>query len=348
MLILIGNCPSSGSTLLSDILDSTPESLSGPELGMFSNKNFYLFAKDKSKVLLPSRGSIIHPGGRNHLFMNALASYGLNMKSLKQMIENASELDDFYNTFALRYSILRGRKEDSIVFEKTPSNLCCLGEYLKASENSNFVHISRNPLYIYSSLLKRGKSPFFALCTWFSYIAKYYKYKDNSRVHTIKYENLVESPFQIVSDLIKTVSQRTVDPFKIEELYKNNKYRPINEVRVQTWGVKEIGTIESANKKIIKDSHKKELSSFINAKINPEFAERFDLAPITFIDALKELGYHQSFMKVVSPYYESQLYFPYKTFKDNKTILKRWVADIWRGEGHLKDRNAYFSPIIFQ
>ena len=93
--VLIGNSPSSGSTLLADLLDSTTVSLCGPEIGLFSSANFYAFDHNRRDVLQPYRSSSIHPGGRCGVFFNALAAYGLNRSSLQEQIEDAENIDDF-------------------------------------------------------------------------------------------------------------------------------------------------------------------------------------------------------------------------------------------------------------
>lgn len=99
-LSLVGNAPSSGSTLLADLLDSTLLTACGPELEFFCNKRLYNFrefqkAPDKTSNVVTLRATGIFPR------YDRLSAYRLNRSGLKRMIRNASSLKNFFDTFAL-------------------------------------------------------------------------------------------------------------------------------------------------------------------------------------------------------------------------------------------------------
>ena len=84
MFCLVGNVPSSGSSLLSDLLDSTTYTASGPEIEFFCNKYLYDFAWfqnnfGKTSHLFNLRSTGIFPR------YDRLDAYGLTKIKLKKM-----------------------------------------------------------------------------------------------------------------------------------------------------------------------------------------------------------------------------------------------------------------------
>ncbi|MCK4882859.1 MAG: hypothetical protein KAR31_11720 [Candidatus Omnitrophica bacterium] len=93
MLCIIGNSPSSGSTLLADLLDSTNVSACGNELNLFSNKNIYNFTEFKKNI---RRSSATFSVGRirNTINVHRLYGYGLNEKEFVEFIKSSENLPE--------------------------------------------------------------------------------------------------------------------------------------------------------------------------------------------------------------------------------------------------------------
>lgn len=150
-MIAMGNSPSSGSTFLADLLDSTPVSAVGPELNLFGLRQLYNFHNFKGSAFKDRSMSLYKK--RTLLYMNHLKKYGLDLEYFKEMVEQAESVEEFLYNFKVYYLSLRGKSENAILFEKSPLNSNGLDEYLNVFEKP-FIHIVRDPLHVYLSLKK--------------------------------------------------------------------------------------------------------------------------------------------------------------------------------------------------
>ena len=201
MFVLVGNSQSSGSSFLADLLDSTPYSCCGEELGVFSGKRLYDFSRFKANILQRSIASSVYALS-NGLITKDLHSYGFNIETFAALCRESEDILDFTERFADYVTALRGKPGNALVFEKTPQNISCIGEFLDAFKDSYFVYVVRNPLFVYASLLRRNFPPYIALSTWLIDVARYARYKDHERVIPIRYEDLVEDPYAVVRLLL--------------------------------------------------------------------------------------------------------------------------------------------------
>lgn len=340
MLALVGNSPSSGSSLLADLLDSTPYSCCGEELGLFSVKGLYDFNSYKKNIFITSSTSSIYRQSTG-LETNELHSYGLSIEKFQQICKSPDSFLDFTNRFTSYYIALRGKRNDAIVFEKTPENISCIGEFLEASDNSWFIHIVRNPLYVYNSLLKRGFPPYISLCTWLIDIASYMKYKDHERVILIKYEDLVANPFQLVATIIKQVSGHDVTAHEIENNYVGNQYKQMTAIKLNAWSIKEYGKISNANEQSISQGIMDVFSYSYLLKVGEGYAEHFGLPQVSFEEALKLFGYWDA----LKPYYNHPPCEVKKTYKDVAHLIRKYLSDIKKGTAKVKDIHCYLNPV---
>ena len=77
MIIAIGNSPSSGSTYLADLLDSLPYAVCGPEINLFSAKDYFAeFDKIKKQGFYSSASPAVYQT-RQRLLEDKLCSWGL-------------------------------------------------------------------------------------------------------------------------------------------------------------------------------------------------------------------------------------------------------------------------------
>lgn len=344
MLSIIGNSPSSGSNLLAQLCDSTKYSACGVEMKMFANKNLYDFEKYKKNVQCTSIASGAY-NLRHGTNFKRIYNWGLNLKQIREMAQSSSDLREFRETFAYRFLALRGKDVNGIVFEKTPSNINCINEFTEAFDDSYFIHIVRNPLYIYPSLLKRKFSNYIASITWLLSVAKYIKYKNNPRTILIKYEDLLQTPYKTMKDILKTTAGITnVTEEEIEQGYHDNKYRKIFSPKVKTWNVNEYGSIKSANVTKFDDQQLQNLARMLNVKITSAYARKFDMAEISFIDATKEFGYYDDVMEKLEPFRNIKK-IPYKTAQDYAWLILKWEEDFRHGDTHPFEIQNYLTPI---
>ncbi len=340
---IIGNAPSSGSSLFADLLDSTDYSNCGLELNLFSNKEIYNFSKYKKNIFCTSRSSSIYLF-RNGISINSINSYGLNTTKFRKMVNEASDLNEFIDNFANEYLVFREKDEKGILFEKTPQNINCIGEFLGTFKDAYFIHLVRNPLYVYLSLLNRGFPKYVALTTWLVDVAKYFKYRNDKRVILVKYEKLVEQPFKIVRDILKLITNRDVSVEEIKYGYENNRYKREHSIKLESWKMKEYGVIKNANNVIPDTEDLTDFCKILNVKINPKYAELFDLEEISFIESIKEFGYYDQIVeKSSSVKFGSEI--PTKTKADYKRLLLKWFKDYLQNESKGPYLKYYLNPI---
>ena len=344
MIALIGNCPSSGSTLLADLLDSTQFSACGEELEFFCNKKIYDYEKYKKNINTVSGTYQICVTGIYPKFQK-LGNYGFSLPDFSNLIKNSDSLVDFTNSFTKRFLEHREKNSSGIVFEKTPQNLNCIGEFLEAFPTSHFIFIVRNPLYIYPSLLKRNRGNYVALVNWLVDVAKYFQYKDHDRVVAIKYEDLVERPYEIVVELMQRVAGiKEISENELEESYKNNQFRRENAKKISTWNVQEYGTIQNANEKPIDEKLLPELVKLMNLKVSTRYAQLFNLPELSFESAIKEFGYRNSIDTILADVVKSST-LPRKSVEDYKLLLTRWGRAYLNGEAKIGDISAYLNSV---
>lgn len=342
MLTLIGNAPSSGSTFFADLMDSSPYTLCGPELGLFSNQRIYSFHDFKKTPFIWSRVSsgYVKKTGLNS---KRLFAYGLNEQLFCELLENSLSLDDFVENFTERYAVIRGKEKARVLFEKTPLNINAIKHIVEGDFDGNFVHLVRNPCFVYLSLIKRNFDPYIASITWLLSVAKFIKYADSSRVTNIKYENLVKDPFGMASSVLRNVVGVNYSAEKIEKCYKSNKYRSFFAERIESWGVPNYGHVKNANKVSPLKSERIILKSMLEMYVNKQYAEKYDIAEISFVDALKYFGYYDEFQSVVCGDSVVSLV-PKARLGGAKLLLGKYIEDVFCGDAKLSEIKTYLKP----
>ena len=190
MIIAIGNAPSSGSTLLADLLDSLPFAVCGPELNLFSLSKYYSnFKKAKQNHSLSSKSALIYQG-RQRLLTEYLGAYGLNREKIIAIYAESANFTDFCNKLFEAFGKFRG-KDCQVFFEKTPQNIHCARSFLNTFKDGFFLHIVRNPLYVYKSLIQRNLPPYIAANTWLIDVSRAYQLINHPRLIEVKYETLI-------------------------------------------------------------------------------------------------------------------------------------------------------------
>ncbi len=346
MIAVLGNSPSSGSTLLADLLDSSQYTACGVELNLFSNKQFYDFDKFKIRYQHSGYSPSIHRI-RNRVNLRRLHSYGLNEEEFAQLLNQSKDIWDFTDHFSKRFLALRGKQLDGIVFEKTPENINCIGEYLHTFPESYFVHIVRNPLFVYYSLRNREFPHFIATLSWLVDIAQYIPYKDHPRVMLIRYEDLIEDPFNITLDIIKKILKTTnLTADDIKYGYQHNHYRKWFNTRLSSWSNTQYGVIKNANQQPLSAEHNKYLGNLLNVKISRVYAQTYNISEISFVDALKEFQYYDVCVEQLRPYLNGKAIFQ-KTFMDYVRLSYKWLKDYRYGDSSLGQLRYYFTPIDY-
>ena len=330
--------------MLAQLLDSTRYSACGVELNLFSNSKIFNFEQFKKNIHKSSKACGIHRI-RNRINFHRLHSYGLNENELNNMILAAKDLREFRDNFAARFLALRGKAEGGIVYEKTPENINCIFEFTETFRDSYFIHIVRNPLYIYPSMLKRKFPRYISLLSWFIDVAKYIKYKDHERVLLIRYEELVKNPYKIAKDILRTTANITdVSEEEIKTGYMDNPYYKLISPKLKSWNISTFAPVQDANVARFTDAHLRDMAGLLHLQIAPAYARQFDIAQISFMDAIKELGYHQSVMEQLKKF-DSAARLPGKSAGDYVRLILKWEEDLRHGDADLFKLRDYLNPV---
>ena len=344
MIALVGNAPSSGSTLLADLLDSTPITACGPELGLFSSEHFYS-AENISRILFRSSRIPDVYVRRTGLFKTALPHYGLTTRSVKQISQRRGPTS-FATTFAKNYLAYREREVSGLVFEKSPVNCGVISLFLNTFNSNYFIFMVRNPLSVLESLNRRGFDRHIALMTWLLSAASFYPFKDHPRAICIRYEDLIQNPYLTTQQIIKKVTGQSIHSELIKTLHQTNSYRNTSVQRVLTWRSKNSNKIEILQPDRTNSMSLNLISTFIEATVNKKYADLFNATDLTFRQALDEFGYSDSILELLpnNSTKQGRLCLPSNT---KFVLLKKWARDFLAGDARVCDRDAYMQPVVY-
>lgn len=343
MLCLVGNSPSSGSTLLADLLDSTPFSACGPELEFFCNRCVYEFSDYKAN---PTQISPIHSFKATGIRFRKdhLHQYNLDLEGWQKMLQESADLRQFAERFTAHFLHARGKSNPGIVFEKTPQNVNAIDLFLKAFPESYFIHIVRDPASVYWSLKRRGWGSLGAWATWLIYEAKMYPYLSHERCIIVNYKELIRHPFTITSDIINKIDPTlSCTPEIVKQGFKQNDYRK---------GVDSLKGWDNQNRSTIQQSVPEppehileELSHQLDCQVNPTYAKRHKIAQVTLREVMDELGYEAQLDKLES-FDNDEVIVPKPSLKDWRKIIPKWIKSINRGHGKVSDIKMLTKPIV--
>jgi len=340
MLVLVGNSPSSGSTFLADLLDSTPFTVCGNELNIFSNRFLYDFQNFKKNPYRTSNSPQIAVTGLFPRY-DWFETYGFSQNDWLKWIKQSDTIQELANYFTEHCLKYRKKDSDGVVFEKTPENLNVIEPFLETFPDSHFLSIVRNPLYVYSSMRKRGFGNYIASLTWLVDCARLLQYKDHPRVTFIKYEELVLDPFKIIEETLSKITRKNIAAKKIEEQYGQNNYRKNNTKKIATWSVNTHGKVFNANQRKILEKDINLFAPALSYRINPEYADVFDILKVDFEQVLKEFGYYQE-VKSIVPSVRGKLE---KEVKDYKKLMAKWYH-FKKNERRKGSINTFLNPCI--
>ena len=84
------------------------------------------------------------------------------------------------------------------------------------------------------------------------------------------------------------------------------------------------------------------MAPMINFGINKKYAKQFDIADITFCEALRGGGYEETVMSLLAG--RPQLF--RKTKNDYYFLLNKWLKDLLNNDASLLDLGVYLNPIV--
>ncbi|WP_058306694.1 sulfotransferase family protein [Gracilibacillus massiliensis] len=294
MIVNICCCGSSGSTLLSHLLNRHPEMVCGEELSIFSNNKMYEkfnlvrdnfdFIMNKSLPDFPYSPFPNQPGKQ---ILTSYSTYNMNYSDLKNWILQANTFIDF--TFHIKEHILNMTNK-KIWVEKTPENIMAVGNFLNHfnGDNVKVIHIVRDPRDVILSLMKRGYTFTNSAERWLSSVSFIQKYRNDDRVLEIRYEDLVNSPNIILEKICEFIDTKFHNDYFYSDRYESKNIK--RESGLKSWD-------NNPKAKISKNSIKKFQNSSIDFNIlkklivTKEFSSLVDINQYSLIELANLYGY---------------------------------------------------------
>ena len=266
-----------------------------------------------------------------------LDAYGFDLKSWYNSFENHLSLDGWTEHFVSRYLSHRSKPNSGYVFEKTPQNANAIDVFLNANSNNQFVYVLRHPLFVIDSLLRRGWGPYTAAVTWLVNVALYWSFKDHPRMHLIRYEELVENPFETVTDLLKTLCpEHELKADVLEKEYRDNSYRQEHVKRINAWSTGNESIVQNANDKETSEQARDLLNAVLSTRISSIYAQSYRISQLKMTEAMDHFGYASEVPQKAR--------FPLKSIADHRKLWAKTARYLKRGQS-LKVSVAHFRAL---
>ena len=185
--IILGNGPSSGSTLL--------VSLIGKSKNIFQTEELYIF--DKPDWVTGRCADLKENWATHH--STGYPAHFAHESPLVFPVENpkldfAQHCDDYIAFFMAHMDALAQSHGCERWVEKTPTNIFALPHLSRAMPDTKFVIIVRHPAAVMRSLAKRKMNPFIAAARWYFPTLIAANLKDRDNILVLKYEALTGEP----------------------------------------------------------------------------------------------------------------------------------------------------------
>lgn len=237
--ILFGGCGSSGTSLLSYLVNLHSKICCGPEMHILTKKYLYSeteFQKAKDKILkqlkkrelrkydvlarlwaektkIPTISTVNNTllGASTHIhkrrglaFIYQPEAYGFSNSEWAAIIQDSNSLKEAVDNFFSIYLAKEGKKRWA---EKTPWNCYCIQEFLDTYPSGTYVHIIRDGRDVVPSLIRRGLRPENAVRRWLHDTATIIPFMEDKRCYIIKYEDLVANSKEVLDSFFKYIDE---------------------------------------------------------------------------------------------------------------------------------------------
>lgn len=277
MAIIIGGSPSTGSSLLSTILNRHSEVLCIQESHLLAKAQFY---NNWGSVKMDDvhNGRYLSPGW--HIYNRVDLSKELICK-IDPELSFVEFIEKYFNA-TLRIN------NKKIWAEKTPGNIYFFHKLNSILKNPHFIITMRNPYDVIASLISRGISIFDAVCQVVISMSISLIQKMSVQSNVVKYESLVREPSEEIDGLLDKLG------LPKEDLLHHNV---IPKTKMKGWKYHEDGLIgsDSINRFDNLDPKVQSQIAYLidTIVINEKHLMLFDLAiiPCGFKDVLDAFGY---------------------------------------------------------
>jgi hypothetical protein len=212
--VLIGSCGSSGSTLLSVMLDAHPDVMSGPELALFAHPFFWTLEGRawRERLLHAIRlgsNARLHPDWTiangfcpyaGLVLENTLSWYGSSLEGLSGLAARADSGPQLAR--ALMEPLLQ-RRGKRVWAEKSPQNVYAFKAFLDRYPEGRVIYLIRDGRDVVASLLRKRWGTFKqSVAFWLVDTGICSLFTGHPRVMGVRYEALVAEPRETVAAVL--------------------------------------------------------------------------------------------------------------------------------------------------
>jgi len=190
--IIIGGSPSTGSSLLRQILNRHSEINFAPETHIWCKERIFKhWDKYKLRFLKKSLFGLSSEGLLSFIGIDKTEIPDYDKKKTGELLRSSPDIYTFFRLFMMEYFGLGGSQ---LYGEKTPANSINFKYILNTSQDVICIHTVRNPYDAIASLVARGNSPISATAFFLFNCAHGLDYREDQRLEIIRYEQLVHNP----------------------------------------------------------------------------------------------------------------------------------------------------------
>lgn len=223
---MVGGAPSSGTTLLADLLDSVPGFICPPELYVFCFEEALRFDDAFRKIAL-SANTLRAPAcyAAHHQWFNRkyLDLLRVDIALLQRWLEESADLSSFYKTLGRHIGGQQGRSAD-FVCEKTPINVNLAAMIRERYSDSYFIHVVRSGPDVIKSLTRRGFTFHEAALIWMAQVQAGRRACNSGNYIELRFEDLVSDPFGATKQLAERIGV-ICDVELIAQRFAANEFR---------------------------------------------------------------------------------------------------------------------------
>lgn len=278
--IILGNAPSSGSTLLTSIIGESPSIFQTDELYIFDKPDWVAGkASDLKEKWLryAARGYDAHFAHESPLVFPTFGQH-----------PDFSRYNGNYASFCCsRMDELAREANCRRWVEKTPTNIFALVHLHNALPSARFIIITRHPAMMLKSLRKRGFDPFSAAARWYFPNLIAASVIDNHQFLVVRYENLLNDPLSVCKEVFDFIGEE----FRVEFLTTRGR----SSGKIASWNNDPSGAIRPEKNfvELVEPWAAKEMSDL---KANPHFLSYCGItSSLSVTDLAKTLGYDVDF-----------------------------------------------------
>ncbi len=257
---MIGGAPSTGSSLLRQILNRHSNIYCGPETRLLSIKALYKDWPNQKKRIFKKGPLGVRPSAWHNVTGILCTGVELyqNQKEVREIIQGSPSFEDFISGF---FEGLLEKNDKNFWAEKTPNNVYTVQAFLDSFPRGKVILTLRNPLDIVCSLMDKGNSLFSSLSHTLIHLALAASYEKNNRVYTVTYEHLTQQPERAMREICGFIGQS----FEPEMLTPQRNQEVQGKTKLPGWRYSEIDPVCTIQSNRFEQLHQELKSELIAA-----------------------------------------------------------------------------------